>query len=208
MTHSHGTPDPPEATNGGSFAERLDFLCRNDPRGPFTNPSVVKLLEEQGLPSFSTTYMWQLRTGRADNPTKKHMDALAAFFGVPEDYWSNRATAEVFNGIIERLNGFKENAPPEKLHEQLVRFTKRVSEGAAPESLMAQLEELARMNKGGVSAHTVRRLQDARVASIAMRAAELSEEGLNAAAAMIEQVRRLEGLDALSDPPNDDAGNA
>ncbi|WP_199791151.1 MULTISPECIES: hypothetical protein [unclassified Streptomyces] len=163
---------------------------------------MVRLLEEQGLPTFSTTYMWQLRTGRADNPTKKHMDGLAAFFGVPEDYWANRATAEVFNGIIERLNGFKENgAAPEQLHRQLVRFTKRVSEGAAPEALMAQLEELARMNKSGVTADTVKRLQDARVASIAMRAAALSDEGLNAAAAMIEQVRRLEGLPAETEPP-------
>ncbi|MBT2399505.1 hypothetical protein J7E89_26990 [Streptomyces sp. ISL-100] len=153
------------------------------------------MLEKQGLPSFSNTYMWQLRKGLADNPTKKHMDALADLFGVPKDYWSNRATAQVINRLIARLNGFKANgATPEQLHRQLVSFTRRMSEGAAPEALIAQLDELARMNEQGVTASTLKRLQDARVTSIAMRAAGLSDEGLSAAAAMIEQVRRLEGL--------------
>ncbi|MEN8652556.1 hypothetical protein ABCR94_18615 [Streptomyces sp. 21So2-11] len=197
MTHDHGTQTPQEEPDVGSFAERLDFLCSNDPRGPFTNPTVVKMLEKQGLPSFSNTYMWQLRTGRADNPTKKHMDALAALFGVPEDYWSSRATAQVINRLIARLNGFKGNgATPEQLQRQLVSFTKRMSEGAAPEALVAQLDELARMNQQGVTASTLKRLQDARVTSIAMRAVGLSDQGLSAAAAMIEQVRRLEGLPA------------
>ncbi|MFF5566603.1 hypothetical protein ACFY7Z_13360 [Streptomyces sp. NPDC012623] len=197
MTHADGTRTPPGEPDEGSFAERLDFLCSNDPRGPFSNPTVVKMLEEKGLPSFSSTYMWQLRTGRADNPTKKHMDALAALFGVPEDYWSSRATAQVINRLITRLNGFKENgATSEQLHRQLVSFTQRMSEGAAPEALVAQLDELARMNRQGVTASTLKRLQDARVTSIAMRAVGLSDQGLSAAAAMIEQVRRLEGLPA------------
>jgi transcriptional regulator with XRE-family HTH domain len=35
----------------------------------------------------SPTYVWQLRTGRRDNPTKKHLSALAAFFGVSPMYF-------------------------------------------------------------------------------------------------------------------------
>lgn len=30
----------------------------------------------------SSTYVWQLRTGRRNNPTQRHLSALAAFFGV------------------------------------------------------------------------------------------------------------------------------
>lgn len=196
MTHAHGMQTPQEDSPvGDSFAERLDFLCTHDPRGPFSNPQVVRMLEEQGLPSFSDTYMWQLRTGRADNPTKKHMDALADLFGVPKDYWSSSATATVMNSMITRLNGLKDaGATPEQLHRQLKSFTRRMSQGVTPEALVEQLETLARLNEAGVTAATLKRLQDARVTGIAMRAVGLSDEGLTAAAAMIDQVRRLEGL--------------
>ncbi|MGW1275579.1 hypothetical protein ACWD4V_01290 [Streptomyces tsukubensis] len=185
-----------------SFAEQLDFLCTHDPRGPFSNPTVVRMLEEQGFPGLSDTYMWKLRTGRADNPTKRHMEALADFFAVPRDYWSSRATEKVVNDMIMQLNGFKgSGAAPEQLHRQLASFTERMSQGVMPEVLIGQLETLARLKEAGVSADTVKRLQDARVTGLAMRAAGLSDEGLNAAAAMIEQVRRLEGLPSEPIPP-------
>ncbi|MFI6686682.1 hypothetical protein [Streptomyces sp. NPDC050485] len=191
----HGTPRPQDEPIEGSFAEHLDYLCANDPRGPLSNPQVVRMLEEQGLPSFSSTYMWQLRTGRADNPTKKHMDSLADLFAVPQDYWSNRGTATTVNSMIARLNDLKESgADPEQLHRQLKAFTKLMSRGVTPEVLNGQLETLIRLQEAGVNAATLKRLQDARVTDIAMRAVGLSDEGLTAAAAMIDQVRRLEGL--------------
>ncbi|MCX4677691.1 hypothetical protein OG413_20680 [Streptomyces sp. NBC_01433] len=203
VTHAHGTQTPEEGPAGGSFAEQLDFLCKHDPRGPFTNPQVVRMLEEQGLPAFSATYMWQLRNGRADNPTKKHMEGLADFFAVPRDYWSNQATERSMNAVITRLNNFKENgATPDQLHQQLKKITERMSEGVTSEALIGQLEELARLQKAGVTAATLKRLQNSRVTAIAMRAADLSDEGLSAAAAMIEQVRRLEGL-----PPEHNASS-
>ncbi|RLU79932.1 hypothetical protein CTZ27_35875 [Streptomyces griseocarneus] len=195
MAHAHGDEAPPDEPAGGSFADRLDFLCTHDPRGPFTNPQVVRMLEEQDLPAPSSTYMWQLRTGRADNPTKKHMDALADLFGVPRDYWSNDATAAAIKGMVDRLNGFKSTgATPDQLHRQLQSFTKRMSQGVKPEALVEQLETLARLKEAGVTADTLERLKDARVTNLAMRAVGLSDQGLNAAAAMIDQVRRLEGL--------------
>ncbi|WP_190128401.1 hypothetical protein [Streptomyces mashuensis] len=199
MTHAHGSEAPQDEPVGGSFADRLDFLCTHDPRGPFTNPQVVRMLEERGLPAPSSTYMWQLRTGRADNPTKKHMDALADLFAVPQDYWSNRGTATTVNSMITRLNELKESgADPEQLHRQLRSFTKLMSQGVAPEALDEQLQTLIRLQEAGVTAATLKRLQDARVTDIAMRAVGLSDKGLTAAAAMIDQVRRLEGLPAES----------
>jgi transcriptional regulator with XRE-family HTH domain len=37
--------------------------------------------------SISHTYIWQLRTGRRDNPTIQHLTALATYFGVPVAYF-------------------------------------------------------------------------------------------------------------------------
>ncbi|WP_208874727.1 hypothetical protein [Streptomyces sp. PBH53] len=195
MTDAHGDEAPTDEPAGGSFAERLDFLCRHDPRGPFSSPRVVRMLADQGMPAPSDTYIWQLRTGRADNPTKKHMDALADLFGVPRDYWSNDATAAVMNGMIHSLNKLKaKGATGEQLHRQLVRFTKRMKDGVPPESLIEQLHTVARLSEAGVTATAMKRLQDARVTRIAMRAADLSDKSLTAAAAMIEHFRQLEGL--------------
>jgi transcriptional regulator with XRE-family HTH domain len=35
-----------------------------------------------------------LRTGRRDNPTMRHLEALATFFGVPAAYWFDDEVAE------------------------------------------------------------------------------------------------------------------
>ncbi|MCZ4123659.1 hypothetical protein [Streptomyces sp. H39-S7] len=208
MTHDQGTQTPDDAHEQparGTFAQRLDFLCTHDPRGPLSNPQVVQMLEEQGLPSFSGTYMWQLRTGRADNPTLKHMDALADLFGVPRDYWASAATARVVDALIVQLNGLKASgASPEKLHRQLAKFTQKMSAGTPPAALKAQLDELARLNQHGVSAVTLKSLQDARVSSIAMRAVGLSDGGLSAVQAVLEQFRRAEGLRPV--PPEGERG--
>ncbi|WP_086822477.1 hypothetical protein [Streptomyces sp. NRRL B-24572] len=193
--------DSQEPPDEDSFAERLDFLCTNDPRGPFTNPQVVRMLGELGMPAPSSTYIWQLRTGRSDNPTKKTMDALADLFGVPRDYWASDTTTAAVNAMIVRLNGLKATgATPEQLHQQLRNFTKRMGQGVNPETMVEQLETLARLSEAGVTAATLERLKDSRVTNIAMRAVGLSDQGLNAAAAIIEQVRQLEGLPAAEPP--------
>jgi transcriptional regulator with XRE-family HTH domain len=46
-----------------------------------------------GKKVISSTYVWQLRTGRRDNPTQKHLSALAAFFGVSPMYFFDEAEA-------------------------------------------------------------------------------------------------------------------
>jgi len=35
----------------------------------------------------SGTYLWLLRTGQRDNPTMRHIIAIARFFGVPPTYF-------------------------------------------------------------------------------------------------------------------------
>lgn len=40
------------------------------------------------------TYIWQLRRGARTNPTKRHLEGLAAFFGVPVTYFFDTETAD------------------------------------------------------------------------------------------------------------------
>jgi transcriptional regulator with XRE-family HTH domain len=63
-------------------------------RGPFTPAEVAAAINTAaGERVISSTYVWQLRTGRRDNPTHKHLSALAAFFGVSPMYFLDDAEA-------------------------------------------------------------------------------------------------------------------
>jgi transcriptional regulator with XRE-family HTH domain len=78
---------PPE----GHFAERFDYLLRTvhpKDRGPYTPAEVAEAINaEAGERVISGTYLWLLRTGQRDNPTLRHVTALARFFGVPPTYF-------------------------------------------------------------------------------------------------------------------------
>jgi transcriptional regulator with XRE-family HTH domain len=78
-----------EQSSSRTLAERLDTLFKTvQPlRREFTYEEVARGCTEVGQGTFSKTYVWQLRTGQRDNPTKRHMEALAAFFGVPPTYF-------------------------------------------------------------------------------------------------------------------------
>jgi transcriptional regulator with XRE-family HTH domain len=76
---------------GSQLADRLDHLFRTmhpKDRGPYTPAEVASGINEAvGERTISSTYIWQLRTGRRDNPTQKHLSALATFFGVSPMYF-------------------------------------------------------------------------------------------------------------------------
>ncbi|MFD9962263.1 helix-turn-helix domain-containing protein [Amycolatopsis sp. NPDC058986] len=67
--------------------DRLFDVVRRPDRESYSHEEVAKACREATGESFSTTYLWQLRTGRRDNPTKRHLEALAQFFGVPPAYF-------------------------------------------------------------------------------------------------------------------------
>ena len=58
---------------------------------------VSETIRAKGGPTISATYLWQLRKGLRDNPTKRHLEALAGFFGVPAAYFFEDAEAERIN---------------------------------------------------------------------------------------------------------------
>ena len=82
-----------------SLAERIEKLfqtVRRPDRSPYSNEEVARACRESTGETFSATYLWQLRTGRRDNPTKRHLEALAAFFQVPAAYFFDDAeTTEI-----------------------------------------------------------------------------------------------------------------
>lgn len=77
-------------TRRRTLAEKIDILfqtVRRPNRDMFSNDEVATACREATGESFSATYLWQLRTGRRDNPTMRHLEALAQFFGVPVAYF-------------------------------------------------------------------------------------------------------------------------
>ncbi|WP_405590217.1 XRE family transcriptional regulator [Streptomyces sp. NBC_01190] len=75
---------------GSTLADRVDALfriVRRPDREQFSHEEVARVCRETTGESFSATYLWQLRTGRRDNPTKRHLEALARFFEVPVAYF-------------------------------------------------------------------------------------------------------------------------
>uniref|UniRef100_A0AAU2ACX5 XRE family transcriptional regulator n=1 Tax=Streptomyces sp. NBC_00093 TaxID=2975649 RepID=A0AAU2ACX5_9ACTN len=89
--------EEPVSLHAKKLSERLNRLfeaVHPHGRGPYSNSEVVELMAGRGLETVSDTYLWMLRTGRRDNPTMRHLEALASFFGVPAAYWFDDEVAE------------------------------------------------------------------------------------------------------------------
>jgi transcriptional regulator with XRE-family HTH domain len=69
-----------------SISGRLDRLFKQLRPEPSYMAVAEAVRADQGV-SISHTYIWQLRTGRRDNPTIQHLTALATYFGVPVSYF-------------------------------------------------------------------------------------------------------------------------
>ena len=81
-----------------TLAEKIDhlFAVVRPPKGEYTHEEVATAIREAGGPTVSATYIWQLRRGLRDNPTKKHLEALSSFFGVsPTCFLDDQAAARV-----------------------------------------------------------------------------------------------------------------
>lgn len=89
-----GPPSAQEPAPGTqeTFAQRLDYVFRTihpAGRGPYLNAEVARALTAKAQDkseAISETYIGYLRTGKRDNPTKKHLERLAEFFGVTVGY--------------------------------------------------------------------------------------------------------------------------
>jgi transcriptional regulator with XRE-family HTH domain len=126
-----------------SLADKLDHLFRTvhpRDRGEFSYDEVAAAIQQAGV-SISGSYLWLLRSGRRDNPTKKHIAALAQFFGVPPAYFFDDDAAEKIDAELDLVLALRD-AP-------IRRIALRAA-GLSPESLttIADVVERVRQLEG------------------------------------------------------------
>ncbi|RJQ79778.1 XRE family transcriptional regulator [Pseudonocardiaceae bacterium YIM PH 21723] len=93
-----------------SLAEKIDKLfqvVRRSTGDAYSNEEVAAACREATGESFSATYLWQLRTGRRDNPTKRHLEALAGFFDVPPAYFFDNDQGDQLQTELELLGALR-----------------------------------------------------------------------------------------------------
>jgi transcriptional regulator with XRE-family HTH domain len=151
-----GGEQPKGELPGWTLADRINHLFATvlRPDGSrYSNDEVAaKMSNVADGPQISGAYLSLLRRGDRDNPTKRHLEALARFFSVSPAYFFDDAE---FEAIAEEL--------------QLLRT-----------------------------------LADSGVKRIATRLGGLSPESLRNIANIIEQVRKIEGLDTQKAAHPDD----
>ena len=102
-----GGSSPPRRT----LASRIGYLfqvVQPQGRGEYTYREVAAGIAAAGGPKVSASYIWQLRTGEKDNPTKKHLEALAAFFEVPPAYFFDDVEAERIDAQLALLEALRD----------------------------------------------------------------------------------------------------
>lgn len=99
-----------------SIAEKLERLfqrVRPAGQGEYSHSAVAEAIREQQGISVSHTYIWQLRTGRRDNPTIQHLTALATFFGVPVAYFLDDEETKKIDSELELLAAIRDTGVTE-----------------------------------------------------------------------------------------------
>ena len=96
-----------------TLAEKLDrlFTTLHARRGKeYSYKEVVDAIRAQGGPTISVGYLWQLRKGVKDNPTKKQLEALADFFGVAPGYFFDEEIAERIDAELKLLAALRDSS--------------------------------------------------------------------------------------------------
>ena len=93
-----------------SLAQKLDhlFATVHPAKGEHTHQQVAEAIEAAGGPTISATYLWQLRNGKRDNPTMRHLEALSTFFGVPPTYFFDDDSAARIDSQLELLASLRD----------------------------------------------------------------------------------------------------
>ena len=105
--------DEPEPARPRTLAEKLDYLFRvvhPKGRGEYTYREVAQAINDADAgTTISASYLWQLRRGDKDNPTIRHVEALAKFFGVPPSYFLDDAAAGEITAQLELLAAMRDS---------------------------------------------------------------------------------------------------
>lgn len=122
-----------------TLAEKLEHLFRTvrpAGRGEYSFEEVSSSIRDKGGPTISASYIWQLRKGLRDNPTKKHLEALADFFGVPPAYFFDDNAAAKVEAQLDLLAAMRDAS---------VRQMALRASGLSEESIGAVAETIERL---------------------------------------------------------------
>jgi len=100
--------EPKHARTLAGKLDRLFGTIHPRQRGEYTYKEVADEIAARGGPTISATYLWELRTGRKDNPTLKHIEALAQFFGVPPSYFLDEDEAKRIEEELALLGALRD----------------------------------------------------------------------------------------------------
>lgn len=96
------------------LAERIDCLFRThlSPRGrEYTYREAASAMSAHDGTTFSSAYLWQLRTGAKDNPTIRHIEALARLFDVSPSYFFDDELTDLPEAELRLLAATKHGLP-------------------------------------------------------------------------------------------------
>ncbi len=127
-----------------SLARKLNRLFETihpASRGEYSPEEVARAISDAGEGSISPAYIYMLRKGQRDNPTKRHLELLAGFFGVTPAYFFDDEAAQRIEEELELLAAFRDGG--------IRRLAARAS-GLSPRSLSGILRmiEAAREIEG------------------------------------------------------------
>ncbi len=123
-----------------TFSARLNRLFETvypPGRGPHTSAEVIAALKAEGV-TMSAPYLSQLRSGNRTNPSSTTMTALANFFRIKPEYFTNDVYYEKLDQELTWLANMRD--------EGVRRIASRTV-GLSPESqqdLVAKVDELRR----------------------------------------------------------------
>jgi transcriptional regulator with XRE-family HTH domain len=130
-----------EALVSQPLAEKLDRLfqtVRRPDGREYSYRDVATVIWERYQVKISPSYIWQLRTGQGDNPTVRHIEALAAFFRVPASYFLDAVASEQTPEELALLAA---------LQDASVRNLALRAQGLSPASLKAVRELIERVRE-------------------------------------------------------------
>lgn len=138
---SETSKDSGETGDAGPLAGKLNHLIETLYPDKRARPGFAKLagqIRERTGETMSSTYLWELATGRKRNLTQGTLATLAAYFGVPADYFLDDAvTARVDNQLQLAL----------ALRNQKVRSIALRAEGLSDDTLNSILTMLNQARK-------------------------------------------------------------
>lgn len=94
------------------LADRLNHLFatvpRHDGKGYFTNEQAAAALTAAGT-HVSDAYIGQLRNGKRNNPSARHLAAIAELFAVPVDYFFNPEVTAAIDNDLRLLSAIRDS---------------------------------------------------------------------------------------------------